>query len=178
MATENSSYDPLRNPQVDFDRSDLSPRGILLFLIGLLLCGVFIELILWGMFRFMAKSEVLFPQAQANPMMSAQKQPPAPNPRSILQNAPAVNLEVFPEPRLQVNDAADMSKLLASEQELLNPPQPFKDSNGTIHIPISQAMKLIEERGLPVRANAPSSASAQMQVANATKAAGGEQKQP
>ena len=40
MATENSNYDPLRNPQVDFDRTDLSPRGILLFLIGLLICGV------------------------------------------------------------------------------------------------------------------------------------------
>ena len=70
MATENSSYDPLRNPQVDFDRTDLSPRGILLFLIGLLLCGVFIELVVWGMFRFMAKSDVLFPQAQTNPMAS------------------------------------------------------------------------------------------------------------
>src|SRR5271157_1069338 len=158
MATENSNYDALRNPQVDFDRTDLSPRGILLFLIGLLLCGVFIELILWGMFRFMAKSEVLFPQAQANPMMSAQKQPPAPNPRSILQNAPAVDTAIFPEPRLQVNDVDDMSKSLASEQELLNPPQPFKDANGAIHIPISQAMKLIEERGLPVRPNAPAAA--------------------
>ena len=48
MATENSNYDPLRNPQVDYDRTDLSPRGILFFLIGLLLCGVFIELVVWG----------------------------------------------------------------------------------------------------------------------------------
>ncbi len=29
------------------------------------------------------------------------------------------------------------------------------DPSGTVHIPISQAMKLIEERGLPVRPNAP-----------------------
>ncbi len=158
MATENSNYDPLRNPQVDFDRTDLSPRGILLFLVGLLVCGVFIELVLWGMFRFMARSEVLFPQPQTNPMASSQTLPPQSTSRSIFQNAPAVNLEVFPEPRLQTNDAADMSKLLSSEQELLNPPQPFKDSTGAIHIPISQAMKLIDERGLPVRPNAPAAA--------------------
>ena len=73
MATENAKYDPLRNPEVDYDRTDLSARGILLFLVGLLVAGVFIELVIWGMFRFMAKSDVLFPQAQPNPMMSAQK---------------------------------------------------------------------------------------------------------
>ncbi len=155
MATENSNYDPLRNPAVDFDRTDLSPRGILLFLVGLLLCGVFIELVVWGMFRFMAKSDVLFPQPATNPMASAQPAPPQSTSRSILQNAPAVSLGVFPEPRLQVNDAGDMSKFLHSEDELLNPTQPFKDASGAIHIPISEAMKLIEERGLPVRPNAP-----------------------
>jgi hypothetical protein len=158
MATENSSYDPLRNPQVDFDRTDLSPRAILLFLIGLLLCGAFIELVVWGMFRFMARSDVLFPQAAANPMANVQPALPQSGSRSILQNAPGVNLGVFPEPRLQVNDAGDMSQFLVSEHELLNPPEPFKDSSGAIHIPISQAMKLIEKRGLPVRPSTPAPA--------------------
>jgi hypothetical protein len=152
MATENN-YDPLRNPLVDYDRTDLSPRGILLFLVGLLVCGFFVELVLWGMFRFMAKSYVLFPTQQTNPMASAQ--PAQPASRSIFQNTSAVNLGVFPEPRLQVNDAGDMTKFLAAENKLLNPPQPFRDASGTVHIPISQAMKLIEERGLPVRPNPP-----------------------
>jgi hypothetical protein len=155
MATENSNYDPLRNPQVDFDRTDLSPRGILLFLIGLLICGAFIELVLWGMFRFMAKSDVLFPPPQTNPMAVAQPAQPQPTSRSIFQNAPAVSLGVFPEPRLQVNDAGEMSRFLASENGLLNPPQPFKDAGGNIHISISQAMKVLAERGLPVRPNPP-----------------------
>ena len=155
MATENSKYDPLRNPEVDYERADLSARGIVLFLVGLLVAGIFIELVLWGMFRFMAKSDVLFPQPQPNPMMSARKLAPAPAPRSVLQNNPAVDIMVFPEPRLQTGDAADMNKFLYSEQKTLNPDQPFMDQSGTIHIPISQAMKLIEERGLPVRPNAP-----------------------
>ena len=155
MATENSKYGPLRNPGVDYERADLSARGIVLFLVGLLVAGVFIELVLWGMFRFMAKSDVLFPQAQPNPMMSAQKLAPAPAPRSVLQNNPPEDVMIFPEPRLQTGDAADMNTFLYSEQKTLNPDQPFMDQSGAVHIPISQAMKLIEERGLPVRPNAP-----------------------
>jgi len=155
MATENSKYDPLRNPEVDYERADLSARGVVLFLLGLLVAGVFIELVLWGMFRFMAKSDVLFPQPQPNPMMSARKLAPAPVPRSVLQNNPPEDIMVFPEPRLQTADTSDMNKFLYSEQKTLNPDQPFMDQSGAVHIPISQAMKLVEERGLPVRPNAP-----------------------
>ncbi len=49
----------------------------------------------------------------------------------------------------------EMQNFLKSEQELLNPPQPFADSSGAVHIPISLAMKLIEQRGLPTRPSAP-----------------------
>ena len=52
MATDNYN-DALRNPAVDYERADLSARAILMFLIGLLVCGVFIEFVLWGMFRFL-----------------------------------------------------------------------------------------------------------------------------
>jgi len=156
MATNDTNYDPLRNPQVDYERADLSPRGILWFLIGLFIAGFFIELVLWGMFRFMARSEALFPQPPVNPMAAqAQKAQPGAGARSVLQNAPAVNLNLFPEPRLQTNDAGEMTRFLDSEQALLNVKQPFADSSGAIHIPISLAMQLIVQRGLPVRPNRP-----------------------
>ena len=156
MATDNSTYDPLRNPQVDYERADLSAKGILWFLIGLFIAGFFIELVLWGMFRFMAHSEVLFPQGQLNPMAAAQQAPAgATNPPSILQNTPAVNLDVFPQPRLQTNDAGEMTRYVDAEQALLNVKQPFADPSGVIHIPIALAMQLIEERGLPVRPAGP-----------------------
>jgi hypothetical protein len=77
MATNHDNYDPLRNPQVDYERADLSARGILWFLIGLFITGVFIELVLWGMFHFMARSQALFPQPPMNPMRQAQQAPPA-----------------------------------------------------------------------------------------------------
>ena len=158
MATNDTHYDPLRNPQVDYERSDLSARGILGFLVGLFVAGFFIELVLWGMFHFMARTEALFPQPQLNPMRRAElakQAPPAAGTRSILQNSPAVNMNVFPEPRLQTNDAGEMSHFVESEQALLNAKQPFADPSGAIHIPISLAMQEIVERGLPVRPNAP-----------------------
>jgi hypothetical protein len=73
----------------------------------------------------------------------------------VLQNNPPEDIMIFPEPRLQTGDAADMERFSASEQAVLDPQQPFMDQSGAVHIPISQAMKLIEQRGLPVRPNAP-----------------------
>jgi hypothetical protein len=107
------------------------------------------------MFHFMARSQALFPQPPMNPMFQAQQTAPPGGSRSVLQNTPAVNLDIFPEPRLQTYDAGEMSRFVNSEQELLNPKQPFADPSGAIHIPVSLAMQLIVERGLPVRPNSP-----------------------
>jgi hypothetical protein len=154
MDTNHNSADALRNPAVDFDRTDLSARGILLFLAGLLVAGIFIELVIWGMFRFLAHS-TLFAQGNPSPMVQAVKAMPERDPGAKLQNTPGINTQVFPEPRLQTNDVNDMSTLLQRENKLLYPEQPFEDSSGAVHIPINQAMALIVERGLPVRPSAP-----------------------
>lgn len=152
MSTNSNDGDLLRNPAVDYDRTDLSARGILLFLAGLLVAGVFIELVLWGMFRFLSHS-TLFAQGNPSPLVQTQRAMPETN--SVLQNTGQVNTNVFPEPRLQTNDAYDMDSFLSAEHKILYPPQPFEDSTGTVHIPIAQAMTLIVERGLPVRPSTP-----------------------
>ena len=154
MATDHN--DALRNPQVDYESTDLSPKGILYFMLGLFVAGAFIELVIWGMFHFLARSEALFPSGQVNPLASAQHRAmPEAEPGSVMQNTPPVNLSVFPQPRLQTNDAMEMQAYYQAEQKLLAPEKPFTDPSGAVHIPISLAMKLIAERGLPVRTNAP-----------------------
>jgi hypothetical protein len=150
MATNHDEYDLLKNPAVDYDRSDLSPRGILVFLVGLLVAGIFIELVIWGMFRFLSHSPY-FAQGNQSPMVNVQKAAPATAVGADFENTHGVNPGIFPEPRLQINEPADMRNLLESEHRVLYPAQPFEDKNGTIHISITDAMKLIEERGLPVR---------------------------
>ena len=154
MATKNDNHDPLRNPQVDYDRSDLSPKGILFFLIGLFIVGVFIELVIWGMFRFLSHS-TLFAQGNPSPLVQMQKTVAEKQPGATLQNTLPVNTAVFPTPRLQTDDVTDMSTFLQREHEILYPQQPFEDSTGAVHIPIKQAMALIVERGLPVKPSTP-----------------------
>src|SRR5262249_45955425 len=154
MSTNSNDGDILRNPAVDYDRSDLSARGILLFLAGLLVAGIFIELVLWGMFRFLSHS-TLFVQGNPSPLVQAQATQPETNPGARLQNTPGINTEVFPEPRLQTNDVYDMGDFLSQQNKVLYPAQPFEDSTGTVHLPINQAMALIVERGLPVRPSTP-----------------------
>ena len=170
MSTNGNQDDLLRNPAVDYDRSDLSARGILLFLAGLLVAGIFIELVIWGMFRFLSHS-TLFAQGNPSPMVQVQRAMPEKAPGAGLQNTGPVNTGVFPAPRLQTNDAADLKKFLGQEKEILHPVQPFEDSRGAIHISIDQAMALIAERGLPVRPSAPAAGSStQMQAANSPPA--------
>ena len=50
-------------------------------------------------------------------------------------------------PRLQYDDAHDMTNFLGAEQQWLN--SSGKSSDGTIHIPITHAMDLLSQRGLP-----------------------------
>lgn len=145
---------PLRNPQVDYERADLSARGILWFLAGLLIAGIFIELVIWAMFNFLARSESLFPQGTVSPVFNAQRVKAEPQPGAVMQNTPPVNLGVFPQPRLQTNDAGETQEYVQSENKQLDAP-PFYGPNGAVHIPIDLAMKLIVERGLPTRPNAP-----------------------
>src|SRR5271165_4333517 len=168
MATNHDDFDLLRNPAVDYDRTDLSPRGILVFLVGLLVAGIFIELVIWGMFRFLSHSP-FFAKGNPSPMVNAQKMAPPKVEGVDFENAAALNPSSFPEPRLQTDDVVDMKNLLQSEHKVLYPAQPFLDKSGTVHIPITDAMKLIEERGLPVKP-AEAGASAVVQKAAPVKA--------
>ena len=169
MATNHDDYDLLKNPEVDYDRTDLSPRGILVFLVRLLIAGVFIEIVLWGMFHFLARSP-FFAQGNPSPMLNVQKAPPLAAAGKDFENTSNVNPGAFPEPRLQTNEVLDMDQFLESEHKILYVDQPFVDKSGTVHLPINEAMKLIVERGLPVKpANTPT-ATAQ-KAAPAAKAA-------
>ncbi len=60
----------------------------------------------------------------------------------------------FPKPNLQIDDDhAQMTSLLAAQNEKLNSYGWVDRSNGIVRIPIDRAMDLILERGLPTRTN-------------------------
>jgi hypothetical protein len=175
MATNHDDYDLLKNPAVNYDRTDLSPRGILVFLVGLLIAGIFVEIVLWGMFHFLARSP-FFAKGNPSPMLNVQKEAPLTAVGRDFENTSNVNPVIFPEPRLQTNEVGDMDQFLASEHKILYTDEPFVDQNGTVHLPINDAMKLIVERGLPVKpASTPTATAQKMPVApKATAAPGAE----
>lgn len=152
----------VRNPDVAYERRDMGARGVLLFFVILFISGVIIHFIVWGVYGAMDKV-VAGMDAPANPLKPIEKAPKA----ALLQNTPMVNLEKFPTPRLQTDDATDMQTFKWQEEQILNA-QPWQDQTGTVHIPIDEAMKLVAQRGLPVRSGnqAGTPAKAQTQAVN------------
>jgi hypothetical protein len=148
MAT-NHEYDNLdeRNPSVEFDTSDLSARGILIFFFVLAVFAIAINLVVIGLYAGMTRIA-----EKHDPVLG----PLVPNtitPRAgILTNTANVNIHDFPEPRLQQDNTADMTRFLAKEAEALTAP-PWQDAQGNVHLPIDQAMKVVATR-LPARAGA------------------------
>ena len=56
-----------------------------------------------------------------------------------------------PEPRLQISPRADLLTFRAAEDAVLDGYQWADKTAGTVRIPISEAMKLVVQRGLPAR---------------------------
>ena len=163
MDTNTHNSHPATNPEVGYDHSDLSIRGIIIFLGGVGAAGVIAHLVIWVLFvdakKFTPYSENPNPMATTETLQAA---PP-------LQNAGRQTTVRFPEPRLQADDTADMSKFKNQEDMELYPSKPYQ-KDGTIHININDAMKLIVQRGLPTM-QAPSEAQAQTEAKPAAAAA-------
>jgi hypothetical protein len=128
----------VKNPEVTYDRTDLSARGIAMFLIALAVAGIITHFVLWGAYRFLAKGDV--EPTQPNAMVTSNKE---------LQQVGGDPSQVFPEPRLQPNPPADMQKFRASELQHLY--SYGKGEGGALYIPIDKAMDTLAQQGLPTR---------------------------
>ena len=62
-----------------------------------------------------------------------------------------VTEETHLEPRLQVTPAADLREVLEAEQRLLSSYEWVDRAGGVVRIPITRAMEVLLQRGLPVR---------------------------
>lgn len=129
----------LRHPQVDYDRTDLSAKGIIGFLIGLAVTVLLIGVISWGMYYFFSGGRI-YPQPSA-----AETATPA---SSIPKGNPELR---FPAPTLQPDPAAELNKFRSGEEERLNSYGWVDQKAGVVHIPIERAIDLVAQRGLPTR---------------------------
>ncbi len=132
--------DEVQHPETLYDRSDLSARGIVFFLVALALTILFIHLITWGMVRYFAQQQLT----------------PVPRNAAIVTPASQTGKRGdpvlrFPAPQLQPDPVADLNKFRAALEEELNTYGWVDQENGVAHIPIDQAIDMIAQQGLPVR---------------------------
>ncbi len=121
---------------IRFEPSDVEPRAIVRFGIILAVVTTLVALALVYYLRFMLAQEL------------AQDPPPAPLARYEAGRLP-------PEPRLQRYPFADVEQLRGQEAALLGSYGWVDQKAGVVRIPIEEAMRLVAQRGLPVRTASP-----------------------
>jgi hypothetical protein len=109
------------------ERSDLQPRAIAFFGIGLAATVIVCLILAVWLFDYFASRA------------AKQDVPPW----------PLAKIEAPSEPRLQVFAPKDLAAFRAAEEKILDSYDWVNRQAGTVRIPIDQAMRLLAERGLP-----------------------------
>jgi hypothetical protein len=127
-----------------FEREDLGSKPIIGFIVSVVVGGVLIYYVLWGMLHFMDAYERK-QQQSVSPLVTTQL-----DTRESDRPATAEKIkQEFPEPRLEDNERTELNDFRYSEEEKLNSSGWVDQSAGIAHIPITQAMELVAQRGLP-----------------------------
>jgi hypothetical protein len=142
-----------------YERSDIGVAPILYFLLGLAVAGVLAFLVVDGLYHFLDKRS----EAEQTPV----------NP--LVTNAPADTRHIppeykgdygkyldknFPSPQLEIDEHTKLTEVRLQEEQTLATYDWIDKNAGTVRIPIDRAMDLIAQRGLPVRAQTGSTATA------------------
>lgn len=132
----------------DYEREDFSTATVVGSLIGLVVMCVVSFVIVVGMYRYLEKTQM--EHTAANPMVpmkaDTRHMTPAKNPGDD-----PMEVQAFPKPRLQRDDVEEMHDQLYSEETRLQSYGWVDQDSGQARIPVTRAMELIAERGLPVR---------------------------
>lgn len=132
------------NPGTGFERQDLGSRPIYGFLVSLAIIGVLVYFTVWGIFHVL---DTYFTKHENPPSPMVQQEVSTPT-RAVPEGYPE---KVFPEPRLETNERGEINDFRLGEEQTLNSYGWVDQNAGVARIPITEAMKLIAQRGLPTR---------------------------
>lgn len=139
------SDEQIRNQQTGdhgaYEHEDLSPTGVIYFMIGLAVVVVVIYFIVFGMYRFLDTYEKAH-QPAMSPMVT-----PEADTRIVTHD----KMQAFPQPRLEVNERTQLRQIIEEEDRKLATYNWVDKDKGVVQIPIDRAMDLLVQRGLPVR---------------------------
>ena len=130
------------NQEMDFEREDLSPKPILIFLGSLALGCVLVYFILRGMYSYLDSYE-----NHHQPVQSPLVQQTTVDTRSVSPG----NITKFPQPRLEGDERREINDFREQEEQTLNSYGWVDQKAGVVRIPIDRAMQLMAQRGLPTR---------------------------
>ena len=116
-------------PRRDHERKDVDVVSLSMIVLALLLLCIVIFLSVTILMHYLKSHEPSKTSGQAN--------------------IPAPRAKEFPAPRLEVKPGASLADLHAAENADLDSYGWMDRAAGTVRIPISRAMQLILERGLP-----------------------------
>ena len=129
----------------EFEREDLSTRGVFVFMIGLAIVGLVIYFIIVGMYSFLDKYE-RSQMATASPLVTTK----GAMSRVVTQEDMDKTFKDNGAPMLETNERGQLRDFLMNQENQLNSYGWVDEKAGVAHIPIEHAMELIVQRGLPV----------------------------
>lgn len=134
-----------QNEEVDFEREDLGPKPILIFLLALTIGCVLVALVLKGVYGYLDAYE-----NRRQPVQNPLVQQTTADTRTV---APG-DITKFPQPRLEANEPVEINDFRVQEEKMLHSYGWVDQQAGVVRIPIDRAMALVAQRGLPTQPQA------------------------
>jgi hypothetical protein len=133
------------NEEAGFEREDLGPKPILIFLVLLTVGCVLVAIALRGLYGYL--------DAYENRRQPVQNPLAAPT-RADTRVVEPGDVAKFPQPRLETNEPAEINDFRVQEEKTLHSYGWVDEQAGVVRIPIDRAMELVAQRGLPTRPQA------------------------
>ena len=134
--TPNVSH--IHTPGVAHEESDVKVGSVAWFTAGLAVLIVLTGVLMWGMFRFFARTEERKEPPPSS--LTQEKKPESGNPE-----------EIFPEPRLQKLPLQDLQRYRDEEKKKLTEYGWVDPNAGIVRIPVEEAKRKLVKQGLPYR---------------------------
>ncbi len=143
-------------PNGGYERSDISTRGVLYFLVGLAVGCMLAYFVVDGLYHFLDKRSEA-EQTPVNPLVTnapadTRRLPPEYKTDDESTDYEKYLKKNFPAPQVETNERKQLTKVRLGEEETLSTYDYIDKNAGTVRIPITRAMDLIAQRGLPTRA--------------------------
>jgi hypothetical protein len=128
------------NPEVGFEREDLSSGPVYAFFIAIILGTALVALVLRGTLYVAQWYNREHQIAVVSPLL-----PPTADTRVVVPG----DITQFPQPRLETDERTEIHDFRLKEEQELNSYGWVDQQSGVMHIPIDRAMELLTQRGLP-----------------------------